>query len=239
MGTLAERPLVGKCILLLLVFFLSLGATFVRAAFAAPAKGPADETFVAERLLARLLADRAMKESFRDLFRTDTHRNKPSVVPAATASNCTAIIAVEIAPDNIVKKWDGSPDPRGLSAAGLFFDLRTVEADRTQFYYDKGKLNVALLFRAPIDVSERLAWEQKYLAPKFRYGTSNDWQPLRLDSDHLAEIGAAKSLLTLFGVYQRVSGEPTQLEVAWFEIREDQRDETVAHLKSIFARCRL
>ena len=95
-------------------------------------------------------------------------------------------------------------------------------------------MNVALIFKAPVDINERIGWEQKYLAPKFRYGTSNDWQPLRLDSDHLVEIGAAKSLLSLFGVYQRVAGESTQFEVAWFEIREDQRDETVQHLKSIF-----
>jgi len=60
-----------------------------------------------------------------------------------------------------------------------------------------------------------------------------------LTGDHLVEIGAAKSLLSLFGVHQRVSGESTQFEVAWFEIREDQRDETVQHLKSIFSRCRL
>jgi len=238
MGTFAARPLVGKCVLLFLVLF-SLGATFVHAALAGAAKGPADETFVAERLLARLLADRAMKESFRDLFRTDTHRTKPGVVPAASASNCVAIVGVEIAPDDMVKKWDGSPDPRGLSAAALFFDLRTVLPDRTQFYYDNRKLNVALIFKAPVDINERIGWEQKYLAPKFRYGTSNDWQPLRLDSDHLVEIGAAKSLLSLFGVYQRVAGESTQFEVAWFEIREDQRDETVQHLKSIFSRCRL
>jgi hypothetical protein len=238
MGTFAERPFVGTCILLLLIF-LSLGATFVRAALADPAKGPAAETFVAERLLARLFSDKAMKENFRDLFRTDSHRNKPGVVQAATASNCVAIVAVEIAPDDIVKKWDGSPDPRALSAASLFFDLRTVVPDRTQFYYDNRKLNVALLFKAPLDVSDRLAWEQKYLATKFRYGTSNDWVPLRLDSDHLSEIAATKYFLSLFGVHQRVAGETTQSEVAWFEIREDQRDETVQHLKSIFARCRL
>jgi hypothetical protein len=238
MGTLAARPLVGQCILLLLVS-LSLGATFVRTGFADPAQGPAAEAFVAERLLARLFSDKAMKENFRDLFRTDTHKVKPGAVPAAAASNCVAIVAVQIAPNDIVKKWDGSPDPKGLSVAALFFDLRILEADRTQFYYDKGKLNVALLFKAPAEVNERIAWEQRFLPTKFRYGISSDWQPLHLDSDHLSEISATKYLLSLFGVHQRIAGETKQSEVAWFEIREDQRDEAVQHLKSIFSRCRL
>jgi hypothetical protein len=238
MSAFAERPFVGKCALLLLTFF-SLVVASIDAAFADTAKATAAETFVAERLLARLFSDRAVKAGFQELFRTDSHRTKPGVVPAAAATNCVSIVAVEIAPDDIVKRWDGSPDPVALRAAALFFDLRTAEPNQTRFYYDNGKLNVAIVFRAPLDVSERIAWEQKYLAPKFRYGTSNDWQPLRLDSDHLAEISAAKTLLSLFGVYQRVSGESTPMEATRFEIREDQRDETVQHLKSIFARCRL
>jgi hypothetical protein len=194
---------------------------------------------LAERLLARLFSDRAVKESFQELFRTDSHRTKPAIVQAAGASNCISIVSAEIAPRDIVGKWDGSPDPAALRAASLFFDLRTVEPDRTRFYYDKGKLNVAILFRAPLEASERIAWEQKFLATKFRYGTSNDWEPLRLDSDRLPEINAAKAFLSLFGVYQRLSAENSQIEGTWFEIREDQRDETVQHLKSIFARCHL
>jgi hypothetical protein len=232
----AGSLLVGKHIFAVVTFLLVSAASPPIAAADVSKSAPA-ETFLAERLVSRLFNDAAVKGQFQEVFRAESHRTNPTIVQSASGGNCIAALSVEIASRDVVRKWDGSPDPNALRAASLFVDLRSVEQDRTRFYYDAGRLHVAIFFKSPLERSSRIDWEQRFLATKFQYGVSNEWQPSRLGNEHFQEIVATRLFMSLFGVYQQLPSEDSQIDATWFPITEQQRDLAVQSLKAVFAKC--
>jgi hypothetical protein len=82
-----------------------------------------------------------------------------------------------------------------------------------------------------LERSSRIDWEQRFLATKFQYGVSNEWQPSRLGNGHFQEIVATRLFMSLFGVYQQLPSDDSQIDATWFPITEQQRDLAVQSLK--------
>jgi hypothetical protein len=194
------------------------------------------EVFVADRLLGRLVSDPSFSYSFQKAFRGDTHKELPTLdVLAGSTADCVSSLSVSIAPASVARKWDGSVDAAALTAAALLIDLRFAQENLTRFRYASDGIAVVLFFKNPFSDSSA------FFQTRFQYGGSNKWEQSR-DRKHNVP-GGGNPFFDLFEEVPQLQLPPEwkfkfAVVSTWFWITEAQRDVTVEHLKSIFARCR-
>jgi hypothetical protein len=196
------------------------------------------EAFIASGLNNRMFHDTAFMYRFQRAFRSDSHKVAPALdIKSGSAGPCRSVVTVQIASEDVSKKWDGTIDPNGLSATSLFIDLRYAQQNLTEIKYLNGRPTVTMYF---VTTGSDIL----FFDIGFQYGGSTKWESARYyDPDFSLKGGPFRFLfeevaMNLEEFYKRF-GFSGRLFSTWLALEEVQRDVAVRYLKDIFSKCRL